>query len=549
MAKNSLPFLLFIVFVNVFQTSAQENRYIVYFTDKNNSAFSVGAPNEFLSERAILRREKNLVEITESDLPVNESYIQQIADLGVSVFYASKWLNAVLIQTDQSKVLEIENLTMIEDVELVAPGNLAGSRFATGSRSDRKLTGENRRENSSDATDLQNRMLAVTYMHDLGYRGEGILIGVFDSGFQEVDNLSYFEHLFSDNRIKHSFDFVGNSENVYARDDHGTQVLSCVAAFNEDQIIGTAPGAEFILCITEDVGSEYRIEEFNWIFAAEMADSTGVDIITTSLGYNTFDDPAMDYTITDMDGQTAIISIGAQMAADRGILLVNSAGNLGSDLSWEIITAPADVDNVITVGAITTDSVRSVFSSIGPTADGRIKPDVVALGSGTVVGFNESTNSPEFSSGTSFSTPLVAGLAAGIMQAFPEKNKNEVLQMIRDSGHKSGDSDSELGFGIPSFARARNLVVGIGDELNTEFKLFPNPVENELYLQWDESSQLDGAKIFILNSVGQVIYEDNRQNRRGNEPVKILMGSFAPGLYFLNIVQNGNQQGYKFLKN
>ena len=549
MVKNNLSFFLCIIFCNVFEASGQENRYIVYFSDKNNSMYATDRPAEFLSERSIQRRQKNQVSITESDLPVNRSYLQQITAMGAEVFYTTKWLNAALIVLPESKVDDMRVLPIVEDVELVAPGSLAGARHTHNTKFERSLTGANNRQQATHATDPQNRMLAVTYMHDLGYRGEGILIGVFDSGFRHVDNLFYFDHLFADNRIKHTFNYVGNNENVYALDDHGTEVLSCVAAFGEGQITGTAPGAEYVLYITEDIGSEYRIEEFNWIFAAEMADSIGVDIINTSLGYNTFDDPAMDYDITDMDGQTTIISIGSQMAADKGILLVNSAGNLGNDLSWEIITAPGDVEDGISVGAIRSDSARSSFSSTGPTADGRVKPDVVALGSGTVVGFNEFTETPIASSGTSFSTPLVAGLAAGIMQAFPDKTKNEILQIIRDSGHQSGTSDSELGFGIPSFARARNLIVGIDEALDPAFNFFPNPVDSELYLQWESGDFPGETKILILNSMGQIVYENDPQTFPQGEPVRINTGDFTPGLYILNVINKGKRLSVKFLKN
>ena len=548
MVKNNLSLFLWIILFNAFQASGQENRYIVYFTDKNNSEFAIDRPLEFLSERAIQRRQKNQVAITESDLPVNETYLQQITALGAEVFYTSKWFNAALVTIDDSQVADIELLDIVEGVEFVAPGGLARSKPTTNRKYERNLTGKRRRQQTTDVTDLQNRMLAVTYMHDLGYRGEGILIGVFDSGFSDVDNLFYFEHLFTDNRIKHTFNYVENNTNVYSLDDHGTEVLSCMAAFSEGQIIGTAPGAEYILYITEDIDSEYRIEEFNWIFAAEMADSAGVDIINTALGYNTFDDPSMDYEVANMDGQTTFISLGAQIAAEKGILLITSAGNLGNDPSWEIVTAPGDVDEGISVGAIRSDSSRSSFSSTGPTADGRVKPDVVALGSATVVGFNESSNNPITSSGTSFSTPLVAGLAAGIMQAFSDKTKDEVLQIIKDSGHQSGDPDNELGYGIPSFSRVRNLIVGIEDELEGAFNFFPNPVSDEFFLELDPGSLGESIKIIIHNSMGQIVYENDFPAFSGDEQIKINTINFRPGLYILKVLNNKNHLHFKFLK-
>ena len=549
MVKTNLKVLLCIViFFHVLPAFGQENRYIVYFTDKSNSSFDIDRPEEFLSERAILRRQKNQVSIADSDLPVNQSYLQQVIANGAEVYHTSKWLNAALITVEEANVAALEVMPIVDGVEFVAPGGLVASRKSTKKKLLGKASDNNNREHSMHAADAQNRMLSVNFMHGLGFRGEGILIGVFDSGFINVDNLAYFNHLFADNRIRHTFNFVGNSENVYTLDDHGTQVLSCMAAFNEGQITGTAPGASYLLYITEDDGSEYRIEEFNWIFAAEKADSAGVDIINTSLGYNTFDDPDMDYSVENMDGQTTIISIGAQMAADKGILLINSAGNLGNDPFWRIVAAPADVKDAISVGSINTDTVRSGFSSTGPTADGRLAPDVVALGAGTVVGFNDVSNSSLRASGTSYATPLVTGLAAGIMQAFPEKTKNDILQMIRDSGHRSNDTDNELGFGIPSFSRARNLVVGLPDAFEKGLNLFPNPVDNQLYLQW-QGDHPESFKIQIISQVGQIVYENDRPAFITREPVRINTEYLTPGVYVLKVTNRNNHRQFKFLKN
>ncbi|MDN5210643.1 S8 family serine peptidase [Fulvivirgaceae bacterium BMA12] len=550
MVKNSLLFFGLIFLLCTARVWGQENRYVIYFTDKNNSTYSTTSPEAFLSQKAIERRQKNQIAVVESDLPVNETYIQQVEALGVNVFYASKWLNAALIEAVPAKVTEIEGLSVVQKVEFVAPGGKLGSRIAASTKMEKShFSKRANRTNNTDLTNGQNSLLGIPHMHQLGYRGENILIGVFDSGFQEVDNLSYFGHLFTDNRIKYTFDYVNNNQNVFAVDDHGTQVLACVGAFQEDKLIGTAPGAEFALCITEDVSSEYRVEEYNWIFAAEKADSLGVDIITTSLGYNTFDDPAMDYTTAEIDGQTAIISIGAQLAADKGILLIVSAGNLGNDATWKIITPPADVDQVITVGSITADTVKTTFSSIGPTADGRTKPDVVTLGADVVVGYDETSDRALGASGTSFSAPMVAGLAAGIMQAFPDKNRNEVLQMIRDSGHQANNSDTDLGFGIPSFGRARILVVGIEDKLTTAFSLFPNPVDREFYLKLENDSRIGGVKVLIFSSLGKVVYESSRPVIPKNQQIKIDAGNLIPGLYFVQVIDGNNRINAKFLKN
>lgn len=549
MVKNKWSGLLLISLILSMDILGQDNRYMVFFTDKQNSGFSINSPEAYLSPKAIARRQKNQAAISETDLPVNGNYIKQVSDLGINVFHQSKWLNAVLIETSEDKLASINNLAITSSVEFVAPGSkLSG-------RSDRKNKFEQTTRvevqngsNGVDATDMQNRMLDVTLMHDLGYQGQEVMIGVFDGGFLGADTQPHLKHIFDDNRIVATYDFVNNVNNVYTIDNHGTRAFSCIGAFTEGKIIGTAPQAKFVLCISEQVETEYRVEEYNWIFAAEFADSIGVDVISTSLGYNTFDDPTMDYNVGDMDGKTAVISTGAQLAADKGILLVNSAGNLGNDLTWLIIAAPADVDDIITVGAIQADSTKSIFSSIGPTADGRVKPDVVALGTNTIVGFDEASDRPVFSSGTSFSAPLVAGLSAGLIQAFPEKSKDEILQMIRDSGHQATAADNLTGYGIPSFIRASNFVVEMDDDLKNEILLFPNPAGKAINLQFKKQSKDAFSWLQVYNYTGKIVYSTNIISGSGNNQLRINLENLSDGLYVLKLSGDHNQLTCKFLK-
>ena len=374
----------------------QENRYVVHFTDKINSPFSVDNPEQYLGPRSIQRRLKQEIPITEKNLPPNTSYLNGLESIGVQVFYTSRWFNAVLIQNDPQLLTEIENLPFVDQVELVASGARLNSRI--------NQTSSVWTVNSTAEVQelLQNEMLGITEMHLQDYKCQEMLIGVLDVGFNGVDTISAFNHVFANDRLLSVYDFVTDSDDIYRYTDHSTQVFSCLAALKDDEITGTSPEAEFLLFVTEDVSEESRIEEYNWLFATEMADSIGVDIINSSVGYNTdFSDPAMNYVIDDMDGNTTVIARAANMAAQRGILLVASAGNEGNN-SWQIIVSPADSENVLSIGNIRENGLLSSSSSRGPTADNRIKPDLVALGSGTVV--VKGSGEVSTSSGTSFSS-------------------------------------------------------------------------------------------------------------------------------------------------
>lgn len=542
MSHRSVFFLVYLLFLTI-QSLANTNRYFVYFTDKSNSAYSVDQPQEFLTDRSVKRRTKFNIPFHLSDLPVNTEYVAEVQDLGAKVFYKSKWFNGVLIQASDTLLPYLSSMEFVQSVELVAPGIAQNNGRNSGMM---KLS---KRQNKVEelATTLQNDMLGVTKMHQDGFAGKGMLIGVFDAGFSNVDQISYFDHLFENEQIAGMFDFVDHDQDVFHHFDHGTEVLSCMAALDSAEYIGTAFQADYILCVTENGSEEYRIEEYNWVFAAEYADSLGVDIINASIGYNLFDDPAMNYEYEDMDGNTAIITKAASMAARKGILVVASAGNEAND-PWGYITAPADADSILAVGAINDQMIKTFFSSFGPTADGRTKPDVSALGLGTIT--VNGTGIINGSNGTSFAAPLITGFAAGIWQSFPELNNIEIIELIKNAGSQSMSPDNFVGYGVPRFDRAVILDVPQPAK-QQDFAVYPNPFkDNNFFIKPIKSyppSFIPSVKIHNLS--GELIHELEIRELKDKNVFQVDIPEIVPsGVYILAILTENKTNQIKIVK-
>ncbi len=470
--------ILCLIIFTSFTTFAQ-NQYFVLFKDKANSPYSVSRPKEFLSDRSIKRRANQKIAITERDLPTNPSYLTEITKTGAKILYKSRWINGALVQTDAATLAKILNLSFVRGLE--GKGDIRNTR----------LNGENQTSKTKDKfgnegvldnglSQTQLAMLGADKMHTKGYRGEGMLIGVLDSGFLNANKLSFFNDLFNDKRVVGTWDFVNNETNVYNDHNHGTNVLSCMAAFENSKIVGTAYKASYLLLTTEDVSSETKREEANWLFGAEMADSVGVDVINTSLGYTEFDNPAQNYKYTDMNGDRALATRAADWAAQAGILVVASAGNEGSG-SWKYVGTPADADSIIAVGAVSSSQNIASFSSYGPSADGRVKPELSAQGANTTIGNTNGTVG--LSSGTSFSSPLMAGFAASFWQAFPTLTNMQVREYLIRSASQYTNPDNRIGFGIPNFDKAYELaeLESLINELKKsgqEVIVFPNPIND-----------------------------------------------------------------------
>lgn len=438
------------------QKQGELKKIWVEFADKANSQYAIDQPEQFLSNRAIQRRVKQGISIDSSDFPVSLIYLDSLKELGATIHSTSKWLNAASVLVNKEDLAKIEACTFVKSTKYVGKHL---NKFLLLRREDKlrdSLPEVFLMNNYYGHAEGQIRMLNGDFLHEKGYKGLNIWIAVLDGGFSNLDIMPFFDSLRTNNRLLNNRDFVDEDDYVFESSSHGSQVLSTMAANYPGLMVGTAPDATYTCLKTEDTRGEYLIEECNWVAALEYADSLGVDVINSSLGYTTFSDPTMNYKYPNLDGKTGIATKAACMAGAKGMIVVNSAGNEG-DSEWKHIDVPADAENILTVGAIKDNLERASFSSIGPAADGRIKPEVVALGQrvATASIYGAKVN---HSRGTSFSSPIIAGLVAALWQAFPNATNKEIMQAIIQSSSQVDRPDNELGYGIPDFRLAFQLL-------------------------------------------------------------------------------------------
>jgi len=516
----SMYFILTCLFC---QSQNFNDEYVVLFTDKNNSPFSITNPSEYLTIKSIERRQRYSINVDVSDLPVNPSYISQIKSAGGNIKYSLKWLNGVVL-TGSNNLQAIGNLPFVKEIRKIKDGSASNK-----CNSDKKLSivdgetviGKVSNKNSDiydyGASYNQIKMISGNALHNAGYRGQGMTIAVLDAGFLNVDTMSVFDSLRINNQILGTRDFVKPGENVYGfgMSPHGMMVLSTMGGFLQGQLIGTAPKANYWLLHSEDYYAEYVGEEYNWVAAAEFADSVGVDIINSSLSYTIFDDTSQNHTYSQLDGNTTTVTIGADLAAKKGILVICSAGNYGNT-SWKYIGAPADGDSVLAVGAVEPDSTYANFSSTGPSFDKRVKPNVTAQGYNAVTA--DLNGGISYQSGTSFSSPIIAGMAACLWQSKLNHNNQEIIHAIESSANQFTYPDSLFGYGIPNFLYAINLLGGI-DIPGTEQKgiqIFPNPFSS--FLSFTFPSEITTVKsVQIFNTSGTKLFETNNCIISGNK--------------------------------
>jgi hypothetical protein len=536
------------------------NTFVVKFTDKNNSPYSVGAPLSFLSQRAIDRRNNQSIAVTSLDFPVNSTYVNQIQTLGAQVLNRSRWLNAVTVYaTDSSVIQAIQALPFVSGVEAVKRKSppVAVPKFDA----ERELSDAHQyrmayqNNASSQLIDYGNSlgqvsMLGGDLLHSAGFMGNGKVIAVIDAGFYIADQCETFDSAFINNQILGTWDFVSGENNVYEDHYHGTAVLSCIAGNSPGQLIGTAPKASFWLLRSEDAPTEYVVEEFNWVCAAEFADSVGADIINSSLGYTTFDNPAQDHTFADLDGNTAMASIGASIAASRGIIVCNSAGNSGNN-PWLRISVPADADGILAVGAVDANEVIAPFSSRGHSADGRIKPDVSAQGVATVGQFEPGIFSQSLN-GTSFSSPLIAGMCAAFWEAVPNLTATQVIQKVKESCDQFNNPDSLKGYGIPDFAQAYTTVTGkkiIIPSMNKIDYVAPNPFRDFINIRY-LAADTHYIELSLFDIMGKEIsYQRHWCDARTYQNINFnVPATLASGIYFLQVRSKYDRVTLKLMK-
>lgn len=534
-------FFLLTTFLIFAENSPAQVKHWVFFHEKPQATEWLQKPERFLSPRALERRQRQNIALDASDVPVDAHLIQQIKNTGAAVLHTSKWLNAVSVFATTAQLEQIKKLPDVREVTEVK--SLETKHEAVG------YTPFLQKTNSFKPLEYgqsgnQIFMVAGQFLHNEGSRGQGMLIAALDGGFNNVNNFSGFDSLWARGGIVATYNFVTNDTNVFVPGSHGMSVLSVMAAHVQGGLVGTAPYAQYLLLKTEDEGSETRIEEDNWVAGAEFADSAGADIISSSVGYNRFDSGIGNYTFDELDGRTAISTLGAVWATRKGILVINSAGNEGGN-AWRNIIVPADADSILAVGAVNAQRQFVGFSSRGPTADDRIKPDVAAQGQSTVL--LNSLGTVAQGNGTSFSAPIISGMAACLWQRHPNKTNMEIRQAILESASHFYDPNNEIGYGIPNFQVADYLLNFVAPVADTSFLIYPNPFTNKVYIRLKTENYPQQATLRITDYAGRTV---------SNQTIEIV-GLFteiedwidmAAGVYVFHIEINGETKQKKMVK-
>ena len=528
------------------QAQVATNIYWVQFTDKEGSPYSIDNPEAYLSPRALQRRANLNITIDEYDLPVNPQYLQAVADCGAEIINPSKWLNGVSVHVTDPSVIEAINALDCVMTVRNCPNDLKAQE-----QKERWLANEMKPAASTRSSkgfyggaEDQVKQLNVDVLHDMGFDGTGVIIAVLDGGFEGAENTSCFDNMREEGRLLGTRDFVYGSNSVYTQSTHGTSCLSTMGAYDPNNMVGTAYKASYYLIHTEDGDSENIIEEYNWVSGAEYADSLGVDVCSTSLGYITFDMSQWNHPFEHYDGKTAPMSIGAEIAASRGMICMNAAGNEGDGTCT--LGIPADAEHIVTVGAVNAAGDRASFSSVGPTYDGRIKPDVMAMGEGTYVASGYGSWWPYYNgNGTSFATPVLAGAVACLRQARPYSSVQEICDALRACGNRAENPDSKYGYGIPDFSQALELlkVEEHSVAANEIINVYPNPSQGEVKVALKEGAKAD---VTVYDITGRQLYTYTF-NGLNHTTLENYMNTLGTGVYFINAVSELGSQTVKLV--
>ncbi|MDX2359428.1 MAG: S8/S53 family peptidase [Crocinitomicaceae bacterium] len=509
--KSLFTLLLFIAFSTI---SFGQNKMIVFLKDKGNQQIE----QSNFTERSIQRRLKNQSVFDSRDIAVNPDYITALAESG-EVLNVSRWLNAVSYESDLSVEELMAQYPFIERAHSVGRAHNSLGVFEEEGKTVEYGMGV-------DQVDQIN----LICMHDQDYTGEGIFMAVIDVGFRNMDTIQYFDSVYLENRLIDVHNFVTGQSDVYDYSGHGTSVSSCIVAEKSgvDPFAGTAFDVDLALYVSEDFASETEIEEFNLVVALERCDSVGVEIANISLGYYHFDDSTTSHVYADMDGQTTIAAQGVNVAASKGIAVITSAGNGGPDT----ISTPCDADSCLCIGAVDGNGAYATFSSVGPSADGQVKPDVSARGQWAVLVASNGTLTA--SNGTSFSSPIIAGATACLMQANPSKTVMEIFDAIRQSANQFNTPDEFLGYGIPDFCAANDLLASMEVLENDLIEIYPNPADGSITVTLKETQSI--TSIELVNMLGQIVIAKSSEL---SDVVQLDVHALSNGMYTVQVHANG----------
>lgn len=521
---------------------AQQDAW-VYLTDKPDAATYLANPLTMLTQKSLDRRAAQNIALDTLDVPLYPAYLNQISNAtGITVMAKSKWLNALHVRGSIENIQQLGSLAFVSAIQfadktITATTTSSNARPAALQKVNKSLETQINYPYGNSANQIS--MLGGDLLHQQNYTGTGKTIAVLDAGFTGVDTAPAFQRLINNNLILGGYDFVNKSTNFYTGGAHGTLVLSTMGGYLADAIVGAAPDASYYLFITEDINNENPVEESYWVEAAEEADRLGVEIINTSLGYFHYDNPNYNYTYNDMNGVTSFVSRGADVAFSRGMICVTSAGN-SAGTSNPYIAVPSDAINTLAIGAVMSNGEYATFSSIGPSSDLRVKPDVVAQGGQVVVAFPGGAIGA--ANGTSFSGPITAGMVACLWQALPTKTNAEMMQIIKQSAHIYNNPTPLLGYGIPNYNTALLNNLSAFEAITDFFLVYPNPVKDLLYIK---NNKLDNnAQVELISVLGNIVAQ--QQLTVGENSIAV--SHLPSGMYFCRFSSGKNQYVKTFIK-
>lgn len=538
--KSLLPLIFLFCFITdsvKSNTLPQYYKFRVYLKDKGNNNYSIDQPLEFLTQNAIERKRNQEIKIDETDFPISPDYFNLISKSGGEVVSYSKWFETIVVRvSDSLKVDNISSLSFVDSVKYVWRGN--PNTYGSGPRP--RITHDIHYDSTASFygdTKKQFLIHNANNLFEAGYKGKGFKVGVIDAGFTNFDVIPYFNNV---DLIGYK-DFVPEG-NIFSASDHGTKVLSTMTAFNPGRMMGSAPEASYLLLRSEDVTSEFPVEEDYWIRAIEYADSLGIDVINTSLGYSEFDDKELNYTHDDLTGKTSIMSKAADIAFEKGMLVIVSAGNEGNKI-WKKTTPPSDAKNVISVGAVGYDSIIAPFSSYGYTADGRFKPDFVSVGLGTVTIDQHGVIGT--TSGTSLSSPFLAGLITSLWSVNPELDRKKLVDILIKSSDRHINPDSIYGNGIINFQIALKETLQTLEVHNQNIvknNVIIEPVQDGVYeiIQRPTTLGKEIKSVSLLDESGRLLSNHNTDG--SNATTIILSAEIKNSNNFIHFVLEGTQK-------